>query len=144
MFKYENFSHLSIAPSALYLLAAPSTPLSARQEAILHANSGEFITHAKAKMLIESHPPGGRHGGKTSDETAFLDKVAYEQKTLKPRVEKPVKLNFTLFPSERDRIQDTLELVKQQQGLHTDEEALMYIIDYFWQSHDEIAQHEKE
>jgi len=136
MFKYETVSHLSIAPSALYLLAAPSTPLSAREEAILLANSGEFITRAKVKMLIESH--------KTQDETAFLDKFDSEQKPLKPRVTKPVKLNFTLLPSERDRVQNTLDVIKQQQGLHTDEEALIYIIDYFWQSHDEMAQHEKQ
>ena len=129
MFKNEKISHLSIAPSALYLLAAPSTPISARQEAILLANSGEFITRAKAKMLIESH--------KTSDGTEFLDKFDSEQKPLKPRMAKPVKLNFTLLLSERDRVQNTLDVVKQRQGLHTDAEALMYIIDYFWQAYDE-------
>ena len=33
-FKNVNFTNLSVAPSALYLLAAPSTPEEAREEAI--------------------------------------------------------------------------------------------------------------
>lgn len=40
-----NFAQLDIAPSALYLLAAPSTPDEARQEAIEHASNGEKITY---------------------------------------------------------------------------------------------------
>ena len=50
-FKCVNFSHLDIAPSALYELAAPSTPETARDEAIKRAFRGETITHAKAKAI---------------------------------------------------------------------------------------------
>ncbi len=50
-FKCVNFSHLDIAPSALYDLAAPSTSEMARQEAIERANQGEKITYSKAKVI---------------------------------------------------------------------------------------------
>lgn len=43
-FKNENFSHLDFAPSALYALAAPSTPEPTRQEAI------EWDRHDKAPV----------------------------------------------------------------------------------------------
>ena len=43
-FKSANFADLEIAPSALYLLSAPSTPEAARVEAIDRA-AGEPITH---------------------------------------------------------------------------------------------------
>ena len=51
-FKSDNLSDLSIAPSALYLLAAPSTPPTARTEALARARAGDFITYAKAKTLV--------------------------------------------------------------------------------------------
>lgn len=46
---------LQVAPSALYLLSAPSTPETARLEAIERATSGEPITHAKAKEIVNAH-----------------------------------------------------------------------------------------
>lgn len=42
-------------PSALYLLAAPSTPESARVEAIARAEEGETITHGLARGIIHDH-----------------------------------------------------------------------------------------
>ena len=50
-FKCVKFSHLDIAPSALYELAAPSTPDFVRFEAIERASHGETITHSKAKAI---------------------------------------------------------------------------------------------
>ena len=50
-FKNTNLIHLSIAASALYELAAPSTPEPARLEALNRANSGETITRTKAKAI---------------------------------------------------------------------------------------------
>lgn len=59
--KSTNFVDLSIAASALYLLAAPSTPNDAREEALERANLGETINHSKAKEIVgkhkESDPP---------------------------------------------------------------------------------------
>jgi hypothetical protein len=51
-FKNENFSHLTIAPSALYLLAAPSTPSEARNRALVRAASGEAISHKQAQAIV--------------------------------------------------------------------------------------------
>lgn len=50
-FKSVNFTGLSIDASALYLLAAPSTPEGVRQEALERAGQGEAITHAKVKVI---------------------------------------------------------------------------------------------
>lgn len=47
----------TFAPSALYLLAAPSTPEEARVEAMERAESGEAITHAKAREIIGGKRP---------------------------------------------------------------------------------------
>lgn len=44
-----------LAPSALYLLAAPSTPDEARQEAIDRARNGESVTHSLAKEIVNGH-----------------------------------------------------------------------------------------
>ena len=46
--------HLPIDPTALYRLAAPSTPESARLEAVERADSGERITLKAAKSIIGS------------------------------------------------------------------------------------------
>lgn len=43
------------APSALYLLAAPSTPDEARAEAISRAEAGERVTHQAAKEIVNGY-----------------------------------------------------------------------------------------
>jgi len=55
VFKSANFADLFIANSALYLLAAPSTSESARQEAFELARMGEPITYSKARSIIRQH-----------------------------------------------------------------------------------------
>jgi CheY-like chemotaxis protein len=54
-FKYVNFTHLDIAPSALYLLAAPSTPEEVVEEAIQRAQTGEPIAYATAREIKQKH-----------------------------------------------------------------------------------------
>lgn len=54
-FKNENFSHLGIGSSILYLLAAPSTPEEARIEALEAAHAGERLTIQKTKEIINGH-----------------------------------------------------------------------------------------
>lgn len=44
-------------PSALYLLASPSTPDEAREEALDRAEKGEKITHKTAREIKEKHAP---------------------------------------------------------------------------------------
>ena len=52
-FNNVNLSDLNFATSALYLLAAPSTPESARQYALEIANQGENVTYSLAKSIIK-------------------------------------------------------------------------------------------
>jgi hypothetical protein len=52
-----KFAQLDIATSALYLLAAPSTPAEARAEVLDRAEQGERITHSTAKEIVEEHKP---------------------------------------------------------------------------------------
>lgn len=54
-FKTVNFTALSIDASALYLLAAPSTPEMVRQEALERAGQGEAMTHAKVKAIASRY-----------------------------------------------------------------------------------------
>jgi len=54
-FKSVNLTELSIAPSALYELAAPSVPSSVRSEALARAQAGEPITYTTAKALKQKY-----------------------------------------------------------------------------------------
>lgn len=51
--KSDNLSLM--APSALYVLAAPSTPEPARQAALALAAGGEKVTHARAKEIVKAN-----------------------------------------------------------------------------------------
>jgi phage N-6-adenine-methyltransferase len=64
------------APSALYLLAAPSTPEAAREEALNRAEAGERITHQKAKDLIEE----ARSSKDEDEEEATEPQAAFDDK----------------------------------------------------------------
>ncbi|MBE9212899.1 DUF3102 domain-containing protein [Plectonema cf. radiosum LEGE 06105] len=48
-----NLAQIDIATSALYLLAAPSTPQNVREEYLLKAKEGEKITHKELRSHIE-------------------------------------------------------------------------------------------
>jgi hypothetical protein len=50
--KAEIISNLGIAPTAAYLLAAPSTPDEARQAAIAQAEAGRRVTVAVARDIV--------------------------------------------------------------------------------------------
>jgi hypothetical protein len=54
-FKSVNFTETSIDASALYILAAPSTPEEARQEALARAEAGEAINYTTAKKIKEKY-----------------------------------------------------------------------------------------
>lgn len=54
-FKNVNFTHFNFATSALYVLAAPSTPEQAREHALQLASKGENITYSLAKLIIKRH-----------------------------------------------------------------------------------------
>lgn len=46
---------LEFAPRALYLLAAPSTPAEAREEALQRAANGETVTHSLSQQIVRRH-----------------------------------------------------------------------------------------
>lgn len=54
-FKFINLVNSDIAASALYELAAPSTPMDARAEAIERALKGEPITYFKAREIVNRY-----------------------------------------------------------------------------------------
>ena len=90
-FKSETISHLPIAPSALYILAAPSTPDEIRSQAIAIAQSGEPITKKKAVALKQSHS------------------LSQKKKTSAPEVGQTKEAEFKTNPSERESATFSLE-----------------------------------
>lgn len=54
-FESANLLDLEIAPSALYILSAPSTPESVREEAFSRAKAGESITYKAAKEIKQKY-----------------------------------------------------------------------------------------
>jgi hypothetical protein len=57
--KVSNFDSLNLPISALYLLAAPSTPEEAREAVIEAVADGERLTHAQVKDTIVAHSGNG-------------------------------------------------------------------------------------
>lgn len=55
--RFQNRQIDGFAPSALYMLAAPSVPDEARAAAVVRAQAGEPITVAAAKVVIAEHTP---------------------------------------------------------------------------------------
>ena len=55
--KSDKLSDLDLPISALYLLAAPSTPAPARDEILERAEAGEKIKHAEVKQAIAEAKP---------------------------------------------------------------------------------------
>ena len=68
-FKSVNFIYLNFATSALCVLAAPSTPEEARQQALKLATRGEFITYSLAKIIVKHHK-------ELAEDTPCLSKIA--------------------------------------------------------------------
>ena len=56
-FKSHNLLDLEIAPSALYILSAPSTQDLVREEALSRARAGESITYKAAKEIKQKYQP---------------------------------------------------------------------------------------
>lgn len=81
-FKDVIFTNLNFSTSALYILAAPSTPEAARKQALKLASQGEQITYSLAKIIVNHYKDVGneqmshRDKAKTDlqvDDTALKD-----------------------------------------------------------------------
>jgi len=55
--RFQNRQIVGFAPSALYLLASPSAPDEARNEALQRAATGERIGVPQAKAIVDAHKP---------------------------------------------------------------------------------------
>lgn len=88
-FKTINFLDLTIAPSALYLLAADNTPEPIRQEMVERAQNGEAITYSTVRESIEVNKlvdpivvySGNQPVQKTVDEYIQLEREESTQDT---------------------------------------------------------------
>lgn len=102
-FRADIMSALKIAPTALYLLAEPQTPDSARQEAIDRAELGENVTLRTAKEIVSRHkgeagqtPPADTPPASVSPHHTKAQKQAErdEPKSVQPKSEKISHLSF--------------------------------------------------
>ncbi|MEM8779596.1 MAG: diguanylate cyclase [Cyanobacteria bacterium P01_G01_bin.49] len=92
-FKPTDLEEIEIAPSALYILAAPSTPETVRTQALSQAKQGKRITYAIAQQLVKD--------SKTSDDQVKLpekDRVTVsvlpdkEQPKIDPKLSDSIKI----------------------------------------------------
>jgi hypothetical protein len=82
--KTETIADLGIEPTAAYLLAAPSTPEAATQEALERAQGGERITGPVAREIIARLCPREKRG-RTAPEQRPLGAVLDALETLRQR-----------------------------------------------------------
>jgi len=113
----------NISSSALRLLAAPSTPEPARQEAIAKAEAGETVTHADAKELVEAHKKIDtlqteirklKNQLPTND---VLQQIVILQKQLEEEKNKPPKppQDYDAIKSEKARLEKQIKDLKDKQ-----------------------------
>lgn len=97
----------NFAPSALYELAAPSTPEIAKEEALTRADSGEFITYTTAKEIKQkfSSPTTPKHT-KTEPEKQFSSDSTDNE--VRQRVKEPLASDaLTREPAPSEQSQNT-------------------------------------
>ena len=82
--KTEIISDLQLAPTAAYLLAAPSVPDEARQVALDRAEAGEQITTAVAKKIVAE----ARKSGERQTRSFPADKRTERVKSILERIHK--------------------------------------------------------
>ncbi|MBV8887015.1 MAG: DUF3102 domain-containing protein [Chroococcidiopsidaceae cyanobacterium CP_BM_RX_35] len=88
---------------ALYLLSAPSTPENARAEAIARAQTGEFITYAKAKAIKQ------KYALPTKSKPRRLLKSASQ-----PKTESLLQIPLSLSPPSQPSIKQEIIAIRPQ------------------------------
>ncbi|MEM8829538.1 MAG: DUF3102 domain-containing protein [Cyanobacteria bacterium P01_G01_bin.19] len=97
-FKNINFTHFDFSASALYALAAPSTPESARKHALELADRGESITYSLAKQIVKHHKELEKIDFDSSNRHSF------EQKTLPDTADTSVASKPSTIDPVRERV----------------------------------------
>lgn len=77
-----SLDNVSIAPSALYLLAAPSTPEEIRREVLERAYQGEAVTFSEVKRIIASQKKRKKRATTLSEPDIASVKSFYKPGTL--------------------------------------------------------------
>lgn len=101
-FKSNNLLDLEIAPSALYILSAPSTPDSVREEALFRAEAGEKITYKVVKDIKQKHQPTSKV---KKDEKIDQDE---EKKKVEPETQSVSDVRGSLLDRPRTRAIESL------------------------------------
>jgi hypothetical protein len=103
----SNFGQLDIAASALYLLAAPSTPEEARKEALESARIGETVTYLKAKAIIRQYKKLNHTTSNQQSSTISVSPEPVQREpafTTVPKRELPQKLEAVDFTESNDQV----------------------------------------
>jgi site-specific DNA-methyltransferase (adenine-specific) len=73
---------VTFAPSALYLLAAPSTPEAVRAEALERAAAGEAITHSQARDIVARRQAFPLTAGESAGAAGSTDATLWDGQTM--------------------------------------------------------------
>jgi len=99
-FTLDNLSNIEIDVSALYLIAAPSTPEPVREEAIRRASNGEPVSHASARALVHRFAATGEI---PDVKVSLPELVAQERAAMIPRPEREEPRILAPDPAEKLR-----------------------------------------
>ena len=124
-FKNVNFAHFNFATSALYVLAAPSTPDSARQYALEIASQGENITYSLAKLIVKHHKELVQKDSYSSNQ---LDSATIKQSNI--QLASPV-VDFT-YEDVKEKLDQSVRVIriKQEKPKHLEDRVQDFEIIY--------------
>ena len=124
--KFVKLTNLeNIQTAALYLLAQPSTPESAREEVLTRAEAGETLSHAQVKELIEARKTISALEGKIKDlETQLptdevLAQVTMMKAELQSALDRPAEVKVVekvveKIPGDYDRLKEQREALNNE------------------------------
>ncbi|NJO97109.1 MAG: DUF3102 domain-containing protein [Pleurocapsa sp. CRU_1_2] len=99
-FKSTNLLDLEIAPSALYILSAPSTPDSMREEILSRAQAGENITYKAAKEIKQKY--------QSTNKVKKDEKIGKDEEKVEPDTQSVSNVRSSLLDRPRTRAIESL------------------------------------
>ena len=124
-FKNINFTHFNFSASALYALAAPSTPDGARKHALELADRGENITYSLAKQIVKHHKELEKDDFSSSNNPSFEQKIHSDTQDTTSTID-TVKKNVHQKPNKSVRILE----IKQEVSKYVEDEVQDFQIVY--------------